>query len=492
VNLYDLRVEHRERSDAPGRETLTGTVRLFAAEALAFPTGLVTAAVLTRWLQAEGYGVFSLAALTTAWFEWLIVSLLSRSTILAVRATDDWKPLATRILQLHLAAGVGAACLLALGAPLVARALAIPSLTGHLRLFALDVPLFVAAQCHRNIATGRGLYGRRARAVAARYTTRLVLILALVGLGLSVTGAILASIGASLFELLVARRYDRAPLFGRNTASIRPFLLTTLPLLASAIGLKIVHDADLFTLKALGASAAEAGFYAGARSLSLAALVFGAAFAPLLLSTLVRLVHQGETDHARDMSRDAIRLVLLLIPLGALVAGASDGIVRFVFGDAFAPAGPILSRLVFSGFGLVMITVASSALVAGGRLEVPGRIALGLSPLTILGHLWAIPRYGALGAACVSTGAMVAGALLTLYAVSRMWGVRPPLATAGRAALVALAGGLAARAWPATGAALVLQLGLYTLAVPLVFLGLGEFSRRERGLALRALLPSRD
>ena len=466
-------------------------MRLFAAESLAFPTGLVTAAFLTRWLAAEGYGVFTLAAMTISWLEWAVVSLLSRSTILAVREAEDWKPIATRILQLHVAAGVAGAVLTLLVAPLVARVLAIPSLTGHLRLFSISIPLFVAAQAHRNIATGRGLYGRRARAVATRWTSRMVLILVLVGLGLSVTGAILASIGASICELLVARRYDRPPLLARPTISIRPFLTSSLPLLGAAVGMKVLHDADLFALKALGASTAEAGHYAAARNLSLATAVFGAAFAPLLLSTLVRLVREGDVDHARDMSRDSVRLVFLLVPFAALAAGGADGIVRLVFGDEFAPAGPYLARLVFSGVALVVVAVASSALVAAGRLFVPAWISGSLVPLTVLAHLWAIPRFGGIGAAWVSTGAMVACAALNLLAVARLWGVVPPAGSVARAALVSLAAGLSARAWPATGGELVLRLGLIALAVPLVFVGLGEFSRRELEIARRAILPTR-
>ena len=490
VNLYDLGVEHRDRSEA-GRETLTGTVRLFAAESLAFPTGLITVAFLTRWLEADGYGVFSLAAMTVAWLEWLVVSLLSRSTILAVRATVDWKPLATRILQIHLAAGLAGCAVVWLAAPFVAHALAIPSLTGDLRLFALDVPLFVYGHCHRNIATGRGLYGRRARAVATRWIARMVLILVLVGLGLSVTGAILASIGASALELLVARRYDRAPLFAWPANSIRPFVTATLPLLAAAIAIKILHDVDLFALKALGGSTAEAGFYAAARNLTGASSVFSAAFAPLLLSTLVRLVREGEIDHARDISRDSLRLVLVLVPFAALGAGGADGIVRLIFGVEFAPAGPVLARLIFSGVALVMIAVASTALVAGGRLDVPARVFGALVPLTIAAHLWVIPRFGAIGAAWVTTGAMVAGALLMLVGLARMWGVAPPAGSVARAAFIGLAVWLGARAWSAAGADLVLTLGLLALAVPLAFLGLGEFSRREIEVARRAILPPR-
>ena len=47
-------------SGRPG--ALRDTLRIFAGEALAIPTGLVTAAFLTRRLGPEGYGLFTLAA----------------------------------------------------------------------------------------------------------------------------------------------------------------------------------------------------------------------------------------------------------------------------------------------------------------------------------------------------------------------------------------------------------------------------------------------
>ncbi|MGH7565818.1 MAG: lipopolysaccharide biosynthesis protein [Gemmatimonadota bacterium] len=484
-------MENRDRSAAPGRETLAGTMRLFAAEALVFPTGLITAAFLTRWLGADAYGAFSLAALVVAWLQWSTTSLLSRSTILSIRAAAQWKPLATRILHLHLAAGVLGAALLWLAAPLVARALSVPSLSFYLRLFAVDVPLFVYAHGHRNIATGLGRFGHRARVVATRWIARMALILLLVGLGLSVTGAIVASIGASALELLVARRYDRAPLFARPAVSSRPFLATATPLLVAALALRFLQDADLFALKALGASTAEAGIYAAARNLSLATTVFSAAFSPLILSTLVRLVREGDIDHARDMSRDALRLVLLLVPFAALAAGAANGIVRLAFGEDFAGAAPLLARLIFAGVAVAVMAVGSAVLIAGGRLDRSARILVSLLPLTIAAHVWAIPRYGAIGAAWVSTGAMTAGALLTLVAVARMWGVVPPPASLARTALVALAAGLLARAWPLSGWELVAQLALFCAAIPMALIALGEFSRRELSVARNAVLPRR-
>lgn len=481
----------QDRSAAPGHETLAGSVRVFAAEALVFPTGLVTVAFMTRWLGADDYGVFSLAAMVVAWLQWSAASLLSRSTILSIRGSAEWKPLATRILHLHLAVGLLGAALLWLAAPLVARALSLPSLSFYLRLFAVDVPLFVYAHGHRNIATGLGRFGLRARAVATRWSARMVLILLLVGLGMSVTGAIVASIGASALELLVARRYDRAPLFARPAISSRPFLAATVPLVVSALALRVLLDADLFALKALGASSAEAGIYAAARNLSLATNVFSAAFAPLILSTLVRLVREGALDHARDMSRDALRLVLLLVPFAALAAGASDGIVRLVFGEDFAGAGPLLARLIFAGLAVAVMGVGGAVLIAGGRLDRPAWILVTLVPLTVAAHVWAIPRFGAIGAAWVSTGAMTAGALMTLVAIARMWGVVPPPASLVRTALVALGAGLAARAWPLSGWELVAELALLSAAIPVALIALGEFSRRELSVARRAVRPGR-
>src|SRR5688500_3717834 len=119
---------YRDRSASPGQKTLAGTMRVLAAEALVFPTGVVTAAWLSRRLGADGYGVFSLAALIVTWIQWSMVSLFSRPTILSIRETPRWKPLATRILQLHLATGVLATAALWVLAPVVATALSVPAL----------------------------------------------------------------------------------------------------------------------------------------------------------------------------------------------------------------------------------------------------------------------------------------------------------------------------------------------------------------------------
>jgi hypothetical protein len=248
-NLYDCRVE---RSAAPGRDTLEGTVRLFAAESLVFPTGIVTAAFLTRWLGAEGYGEFSLAALVVGWVQWGVVSLLSRSTILSIGGTTDWKPLATRILRIHLAAGLVTGAIVFLAAPLLARALGLPSLTSYLRLFASSFP----CSCMRTPRTSRPggrSDGRRPRHALNRADGAIVL---LVALGLSITGASRGRSGLGLDSswpgALTGPPCSRSPL---------PPLLAAALALPLGDGVRFVQDADLFALRR---ESAPTGIYAAA------------------------------------------------------------------------------------------------------------------------------------------------------------------------------------------------------------------------------------
>lgn len=474
-----------------GRRTVTGTLRVFAAEALLFPTGLVTVAVLTRWLGPGGYGLFTLVATIVAWVEWTVASVSARTAIKLLGESERWKPLASRLQQLNLGLSLAAAAALWLAAPVLADVLDAPPVAGYLRLFAIDVPLFTIAHLHRNILTGRGEFERRAVAVALRWIARMVLIVGLVGLGLSITGAILGSIGASLVELIVIRRYDRARTWTRTSVPLRPIVAYALPLFLFAASGRIHHQVDLLFVKGLGGTTAMAGFYGGAQNLSMAPGVFAVAFSPLLLATLSRLRAGGALDHAREMGRDSLRLVLVLVPYAGLTAGAAGEIVRLVFGPTFAPAGPLLARLIFAGVGGVMISVATAILTAAGKPDWTFRLVGPLVPAAVLGHLVAIPRWGPIGAAWVTALVGAAGAVAALVAVHRLWRIRLPAASLARTGLLTLLAWLAARAWPAESApAVVLELAVLGLAIPAAYWALAEFGPREIEL-LRSLLRVR-
>jgi len=264
-------------------------------------------------------------------------------------------------------------------------------------------------------------------------------VLVLVGLGFGIPGAIVGTLAASVVELAIARRYVRPPLVGRPLAPAGMLLRAGLPLALFDLGMRAFDKVDLFCLMALTGSSALAGFYGAAQNLSLAPGMFALSFSPLLLSTLTRTVRSDGEAVARPVAVEALRVAVGLVPFAAMAAGASGEITVLLLGESFLPAAPLFAVLVFGALGLVWLSVGAAVLTAAGKPWWTVAIAGPLVALALAGHLVLIPRYGALGAAAVSTGLALLGGIAAFGAVHRVWSIVPPRAAVLRAA--ALAGG---------------------------------------------------
>ncbi|MEM9266822.1 MAG: oligosaccharide flippase family protein [Cyanobacteria bacterium P01_F01_bin.13] len=472
------------KSTVANRQILDGTVWVFLAEGLLLPTGLITAGVLTRQLGPSGYGLFTLASVIVAWIEWSITSIFSRTTIKFVGEASDWRPIGALVIQLHLAVSVGVAVLLWLMAPSVAASLKEPSLGEYLRLFALDIPIFSLASAQRHILIGRGQFRERALATAGRWTLRMVLIVVLVELGFSVSGAILGSIGASLVECLITGYFAPVSWFQRSSFPVRSLFGYALPLFGFAMSMRLYDKLDLFLLKLLGGSAEQSGIYGAAQNLAFIPTILSISFSPLLLSSLSRLLAAGELSQAKQLTRQSLRLVLVLLPVGAITVATAPDIIQLVYGEAFLATAPILSLLIFGALGLMMISVGTTILTAASKPSWPLVIASPLLPLAAGGHWWAIPLWQATGAAVVTMLVAWFGAVLMVLAIYRLWQVLPPVTTLGRSFLVCGALYFLASHWPVVSPLWLLpQLLVLALMIPLLFLVLGEFNRREIALA---------
>ncbi len=493
---------------------LTGGVQMLLANALLPLTGLITAGFLTRMLGASDYGLFTLTATMIVWIKFIAQSLFSRGTIKLIGDAEDWRPTATMILRTRLAFSlVLMATVWALSVP-VAKLLDAPRLAGCLALLALELPLFALATGHRQILIGLGSYRQGAWMTAGQWIARFLLIIALVGGvaispppdwiarlrdsvpwallrgdGLAVRAAILALIGASIAQLLIGRHFIRPSLRGRHHLSRRPLWDIALPMLFVALSLRLVR-LDLFMVKALGGSLADAGHYGAAQNLALVPNLIGMAVSPLLLSTLTRLQRDRERGQARHLARSAMRLGCLVLPFGGMMAGAASGIVRFVFGPGFESAAPILSVLVFAAVALMLISIATSILTAADKPGWALSAAAPLVPLAIAGHMIAIPRLGMVGAAGVTAVCAVLGVLTSWVAVYRLWQITPPLPSVVRSVSLTVGATILAGIGPMTGVLLIVKLVGLTVMVAAGYLLLGEFERSELSL-IYSLLPRR-
>ncbi|MEM9002154.1 MAG: oligosaccharide flippase family protein [Cyanobacteria bacterium P01_F01_bin.86] len=476
------------------RQILDGTVWVFLAEGLLLPTGLITAGVLTRQLGPAGYGLFTLASVIVAWIEWSITSIFSRTTIKFVGEASDWRPIGALVVQLHLGVSLGVTLLLWILAPTIAVSLNEPSLGNYLRLFALDIPIFSLASAQRQILIGRGQFRERALATAGRWTLRLVLIVVLVELGFSVSGAILGSIGASLVECLITRYFAPVPWFQRSKLPVRSLFGYALPLFGFAMSMRLYDKLDLFLLKLLGGSAEQSGIYGAAQNLAFIPTILSISFSPLLLSSLSRLLAAGELAQAKQLARHALRLVLALLPIGAITAATAPDIIQLIYGEAFLATAPILSLLVFGTLSLMMVSVGTTILTAASKPSWPLIIAAPLLPLAAWGHWWTIPTWQATGAALVTMLVAGLGALLMVFAIYRLWQILPPLATLLRSLLACGALYFLASHWSVGQFWLLPQLLMLALMIPFLFFILGEFNRQEIALAgsvLTSLISSK-
>lgn len=476
----------RERGETRGRQLFGGAAHIFASEALLVPVGLLTAAYLSRRFGPEGYGLLTLAFAPVVLLESNVATALSRPAIKLVggAGASEWEGVGAAVLRLYLLTG-GALCVaLMLAAAPLARLMSEPALEGYLRVLALDVPVFCAAQAHRNIIVGLGRFGQRARASAARWTTRLLLVVVFVYLTGSPAGALWGTVCASLAELAVCRFYVRPALFARETYPLRSLCGYALPLVASALCLSLHSRLDVIMLKSLGATAADAGVYGVAQNLALLPALFSYAFAPALLSMLARALREGDGEGARTLARLALRAVVLLLPVAAITAGAATEIVGLIFGREFEASATLLRPLIFGSLALLMVSVTASVLAAAGRERWTLHVAWPTLACAFVGHALVIPSVGARGAAVVTTLTACACALASLALVWRAWRVAPPARTLASSTAVAACAYALTALVPSAGLMLALKLACACVLSAGALALLGEFGARR---ALRPL-----
>lgn len=478
---------------SPFRRIADGTVWSFLAEALILPTGLITAAYLTRALGPEGYGLFTLTTTLIIWMGFVVTSLFSRATIKLVAEAEDWRAAGTTILRAHFICGLATTLIvLVLGRP-IAILLDEPRVTFYFVVFALEPLIFALSRAHRNVLIGIGQFRKQAVPTAWGSAVRLVLIVAFVEMGFSIEGALLGILGATLVELVIYRWYIRPPFFPASNFPASALWIQGRLVFVSALCLQLFSRVDLFALSALGRPIAEVGYYSAAQNLSIVPALFAMAFTPLLLSTVSRMLKDGQFEAARTMGVDAIRLVLGMLPFAGMAAGAAREVAVVIFGADFESTGPILALLIFGKVAVVMISVAIVVMIAADKPGLSIALAAPMLALALAGHIALIPEFGTIGAASVTSVLEVAGAIAAVAVVYRLWHISPRAATIARTLVLSATAYLMAWLWPTPGLWVIGKLVLIMLMIPAGFALLGEFKANEIAWARSILrLPARQ
>jgi len=478
---YDLQQNNIISTQGPGHgiHITVGTLQGFAASSLSLPTGILTAAFLSRILGPVNYGALTVSASIVVWIEGAIIMGFSRAAVKFVAEAEDWRSVSSRFLQAQLMISIGAAIILAVFAPILASWLNAAELSTYLRLFSLGIPFTALFYIHQSILVGRGYFGSRAFLIAAYWLIRMALIFLFVGLWPSVTSAIIALIVSYVLVLIGSRFFVNPALLGNSDLSFINLWDFALPLFFYAVGISLFNRLDLFFVKGLSGTPQAAGFYGAAQNLTIVPSLFMASLSPLLLSKLTQLCLQGQRESAKAMIQKAIRLTFILLPFAGMATGAATEVVFVIYGQAFLPAGRILAILIFAAIGISMIVVSSSALIAADRPELTFYMILPIVISAFFAHFVFVPRFGPIGAASVTTGLSWLGACGFMLAVYRVWGVRLPVLTFVRSITICGLAYILASKWQTPGILLLLKLPVISMGIIIAISLLGEFSGDE-------------
>ncbi len=478
------------RSPSPESGLAGGTLVVAAAEALAFPAGLIVTILLTRHLPQQDYGALALALAGIAWLEWTVVSLFAKAAFKLASEAEDWKLAAAAIVRSHLLAGAAVGVVVFFTAGTVSELLGAPMLALPLRILALEIPIFVLAQGYRAVLVGRGMHGSRAAVAAMRWTVRAALVVAGVAAGLGLPGITTMIVAATAVELLFvwfrATGGMRLDIFTRGGAvPMRRLLGYAAPLAIAAICMRLFDRLDIFALRALGGSLESVAAYGVAQNLALAPAMFGGAFVPGLIGALSYRHSRGDGEGAARLAGDGIRAGILVLPFTLLTAGAAPPLMRALFGAEYDPAAPLFAILVVAATATLIVVIATGILAAVGQFRSTIVLTAPLLLIALAGHLLVVPRAGAVGAALVTAGTALVGAVAACMVVGVV--LRPPfpLGTLGRALVIgSVSAGLA---WfiPAPGLLILPLLLILTLAIIGAMILTGELKPEEKAMVRR-------
>lgn len=259
---------------------------------------------------------------------------------------------------------------------------------------------------------------------------RVVFVVAFVGLGLGVVGAVVgflaagaaaAVVGLVLYRRRLANHVDRAA--DRADGLGRDVLSYGVPL-ALTNGANVVEKKVDTLLVGLFAGPVAVGFYELAKQVSEFVVVPAASFGFSATPAYGESTAAGDDAGAARLYRSSIRHVLLLyVPAAVGLVLVARPTVTYLFGEQYAGAAPVLQ--VFAGF----VVVQSLTAVTTGGLDYVGRAGTRATVKTVtagsnvLLNLALIPQFGALGAAAATLLTYSAYAAASLVVMHRELGL---------------------------------------------------------------------
>lgn len=444
-----------------GRDTL----RLLVARVMGYALALINSVILARSLGVEGLGAYAYAMGIAALFGLvpnLGINHIVTRAIAQSPQTGGGVPRAAVRAQAALAGGVF------LLIPAFARVLpGQPVPLAYVALAGAQMAVGTLSWPHLAVLGGHTRYGRVAAAELASALVGTATLLGAVALHGGVPAVLLAHLLAAAVSAAIAWRLTRPflPPDRGPTVGVGDLLRQAAPFGAGAAAQSLYTRLDILLLGQL-ASTRALGLYSVAYKPTNMLVFLGSTLAAPVFPLMV----QASPGEAPAPFHRALRGLGLAGPGMALaLTGLAGPLLHGLYGPEYVSAAPLLAILAWSAAANWLYAPLGMALQAR-RQERAWLVCLGGAlALNATGNLWAIPRWGALGAAATTLASEVVLLALGAALVGGRLGLLPPLrpimvglgATALGLAALWLVG--AGGALPATVTALAAYGGLLIL-----------------------------
>ncbi|MBU0625351.1 flippase [Patescibacteria group bacterium] len=395
--------------------------------------GLLTVALMTRYLGPEGYGKFT-----------TVLSFLQMFAILAgfglpitlakliAREGANERQLLANAFALRLVSGLAIFII----APLVGWLFPYPAeiklgiMVGALSFLGLTLHELLVAVFQKHLATWKiAIVEVAGRTVLLAGTAWAIFadrgLIAIVG---ALAAGNLLQFGLSF---LLARRITPIGL-AFEWSIWRDIFSESWPIGVAVIFNLIYLKGDIILLSTLRTQA-EVGLYGAAYKVLDVVTVIPYIFMGLVLPLMSAAWSRGDReDFNRKFSLAFDALSLLALPLMFGAFAVSGDLITFVAGAEFTTAGSLLAVLMVGGFAVFWHALYSNALVAMGQQKrmvlfyaLNAAISIGL-------YLWLIPKIGGLGAALVTAFSELFIAVTVTIIVTSITGFAPRLTQLGK------------------------------------------------------------
>lgn len=318
---------------------------------------------LARLVGPRGFGTYAVAllALSAALsFNELGVSLA------IVRWPGDPRQIAATVNTISIAASALITIAGWLLAPAFAHAMGQPAAAPVTRLLCLTILVSGAAATPAALLQREFMQGRRMVADQANTWVGAITSLVLAMTGFGAMSLAIGRLAGSSSSLILFFRFSPEPFrLGLDRRHMRPLLNFGLPLAGASIMVFAISYADqLVAGSTLGATAL--GFYLLAFNLSSwPQQIFSQPLRNVAPATFARLQHEPEA--MRSTFRSIVGLLAAVtFPVCLLLAGAAEPLIRFVYGNAWAPASGALVWLGVLAAFRILFELAYDYLVVVG------------------------------------------------------------------------------------------------------------------------------